>query len=252
MDTLSTKYGSKIKGILEGFDRIVFKGMLRSLCYTAGMQIFLSRNKILNKDYKEWISAKSAAIVADAEEYTKSQCKTDIHYLPSCHIRKEAAAHDEQNKSGVQSGLIGTFSCVESCNTFKAVFDREAGFPQLRPEVSRCKHLYFYYDHEDFGFMSIRLQTWAPYEIQIALNGRQWLKRLLEKSGSQYILEGNKFLDLEDYELAQQLLDGQLDTRWVDVLSSFLPKVFPSMPTLLGEDLSYTWTLWQSEWARDY
>jgi hypothetical protein len=252
MDTLSTKFGVKIKGILEGFDRIIFKGTLRPLSYAAGMQIFLFHNGILNKDYKEWISAKSAAIIADAGEYTRDQCSTDIQYLASCHTRKEAEAHKQQKQSGVQSGLIGTWSCVESCKTFKAVYDKVAGFPQLRHELSRCKHLYFYYDHKDFGFMSIRLQTWAPYEIQIALNGRQWLRRLLEKSGAPYLLEGNKFLDIEDYELAQQLLDSQLDTRWVDTLSSFLPEIFPSMRALLGKEMNYTWTLWQSEWARDY
>jgi len=252
MDTLLNKYGDKIKGILEGFDRIVFKGCLKPICYAAGMQFYLNQNKVLNKDYKDWISAKSAAIVADAEEYTRDQCETEIQYLASYHTRKEAAAHDRQKKNGIQSGLIGTWSCVESCNTFKAVYDKIAGFPQIKPEASRCKHLYFYYDHEDYGFMSIRLQTWAPYEIQIALNGREWLKRSLQKTGGKYILEGNKFLDIEDYSLAQQLLNSQLDTRWIEMLSGFLPNVFPSMQNLLGEGITYTWTLWQSEWAKDY
>jgi hypothetical protein len=100
--------------------------------------------------------------------------------------------------------------------------------------------------------MSVRLQTWAPYEVQIALNGREWLKRLLDKSGVKYVLDGNKFLDVEDYELAQRLLDSQLDTRWVGMLSGFLPEVFPSMKAALGDEMSYTWTLWQSEWAKDY
>jgi hypothetical protein len=84
------------------------------------------------------------------------------------------------------------------------------------------------------------------------LNGRQWLKRLLNKSGSKYILEGNKFLDLEDYDLAQKLLNSQIDTRWVETLSGFLSSVFPSMEALLGDRMNYTWTLWQSEWAKDY
>ena len=35
MDTLLYKYGAKIKGVLEGFDRIVFKGTLKPLCYAA-------------------------------------------------------------------------------------------------------------------------------------------------------------------------------------------------------------------------
>ena len=43
MDTLLHKYGEKIKGVIEGFDRIVFKGFLRPLCYAAGMEYFLRK-----------------------------------------------------------------------------------------------------------------------------------------------------------------------------------------------------------------
>jgi len=252
MDTLLNKFGKKVKGIMEGFDRIVFKGTLKPICYAAGIQKYLSHNKVLNKDYKEWVSSKSAAIILDAETYTQKQCGTAIQYLPSSNTRKETVAHERQKEKGIENGLIGTWSCVESCNTFKAAYDKAAGYPQLKAESSRCKHIYFYYDHIDYGFMSIRLQTWVPYEIQIAMNGREWLKRQLTKSGIKYVLEGNKFLDVEDYAMAQQLLEGQLDTRWIEVLTGFLPDVFPSMSALLGDGMSYTWTLWQSEWAKDY
>ena len=252
MDTLLHKHRDEIKGVLEGFDRIIFKGRLGLLCRAALMASYLHCHGVLNKDYRDWALNTSATITRDAEAYTMSQCGNGTLYLPSCHIRKEAKAHEQQIKSGVTNGLIGTYSCLESCNTYKAVYDKAAGFPQIRSTPSRCKHLYFYFDHEDYGFMSVRLQTWAPYEVQIAMNGREWLKRSLDKEGIPYVLEGNKFLDVEDYEAAQRLLDSQLDTRWVETLSGFMPIVFPSMKDLLGEKMSYTWTLWQSEWAKDY
>ena len=67
-----------------------------------------------------------------------------------------------------------------------------------------------------------------------------------------YISEGNKIFDVEDYTLAQQLLNSQLDTRWIDTMAGFLPDVFPSMENLIGKDFGYHWILWQSEWAKDY
>ena len=252
VDTLLHRFEGKIKGVLEGFDRIIFKGRLLPLCRAAGMASYLSYWGVLNKDYKDWNQNTTAAIVSNVAEYTKSQCGSDIQYLSSCHTRKEALAHEQQKDLGITSGLIGTWSCLEACNTFKAAYDRNAGFPQILPHQSRCLHLYSYYDHEDYGFMSVRLQTWAPYEIQIALNGREWLKRLLDKEGIPYILEGNKFLDIADYEAAQRLLNSQLDTRWVETLSGLVRPVFPSMTSLLGNEMSYSWTLWQSEWAKDY
>lgn len=252
MDTLLHRYGNKIKGVLEGFDRIVFKGTLKPLCFAAGMQMFLSRNNVLNKDYKDWINQKSAAIIEDAASYVLRKVGTPIQYLSSCNIRKETLAHEQQKKAGIKEGLIGAWSCVESCNTFKAAYDKTAGFPQIRNEQSRCKHLYFYYDHAIYGFMSIRLQTWAPYEIQIALNGREWLKRQLEQSDIKFVLAGNKFLHINDYETAQKLLNKQVGIRWIDTLSGFVQDVFPSKKNILGEEIDYTWTLWQSEWAKDY
>jgi len=174
MDTLLHRFDGKIKGVIEGFDRIVFKGFLLPLCHAAGMQLFLMKQGVLNKDYKGWVQERSAIIISDAEEYTRTRCGCDIDYLPSYHIRKEEAAHGRQKKAGIHNGLIGTWSCLESCNTFKAVYDKTAGFPQRIANSSRCKHIYFYYVHENYGFMSVRLQTWAPYEVQIALNGREW------------------------------------------------------------------------------
>lgn len=42
-------------------------------------------------------------------------------------------------------------------------------------------HYYFYYNDEEFGWMFLKIQTWFPYNIQIYLNGQEYLSRLLSK-----------------------------------------------------------------------
>lgn len=251
MDKFVQRFPDKIKGVITGFDRIVFKGVIRPLMFAAGAQHFLQARHILNKDYKQWVMAQSSLIVDAAETYTHKEVGRGITPISSCHTRKEELAHEWQKKQDIRSGLIGVWSCVEACTTYRARFDAQAGFPQLRNDFSRCKHLYFYYDHADYGFMSVRLQTWFPYGIQIALNGREWLRRSLDKEHVKYVIHGNKFLHIADYKRAQQLLEMQTDARWQPLLDSFLPQVFPSMTKTLGP-LSYYWTLWQSEWATDF
>ena len=216
------------------------------------MQMFLLAKGVLNKDYKNWVTHQSAAIIQAAEAYSQQRCGRGIIYIPSINTRKEDLAHNMQKESGIKEGLIGLWSCVEGCHTFRSTFDAMKGYPSLKMEKSRCKHLYFYYDHPEYGFMSIRLQTWAPYEIQIALNGREWLRRSLEKANCRYIIEGNKFLHIGNYELAQQLLNSQIEVNWGQMLSDFAKEVFPGMPEVLGTEMGYYWTLWQSEMARDY
>ena len=252
MDTFLQRFGDKIKGVITGFDRIVFKGCIRPLMYAEGAMSFLRFRGVLNKDYKDWVMKQSCGMVEAAERYVRSVSGRGIDPIRSSKDRKEELAHARQRERGVKEGLIGAWSSVEACSTYRACYDAKAGFPQLRHDFARCKHLYFYYDHPKYGFMSVRLQTWFPYGIQIALNGREWLRRSLDRQGVEYIVHGNKFLHIDDYATAQKQLDLQSDARWAELLNGFLPDVFPSMAQTLGPHLGYYWTLWQSEWATDY
>ena len=252
MDTLLSKFNSIVNGVITGFDRIVFKGILSSIMYAAGMQSYLYSRNILNKEFKNYAITQSQKIVESANEISKKQCGSEIIYISSSNERKETIAHKRQEETGVKEGLIGVWSCVESCNTFRSTYNPAGSYPILRNEQSRCKHLYYYIDDPIYGFMSVRLQTWAPYEIQIALNGREWLRRSLDANNCGYILNGNKFLHIDNYKLAQELLDAQINTDFKTMLNGFLPSVFPCMSEIIGDKMSYYWTLWQSEVAKDY
>ena len=115
----------------------------------------------------------------------------------------------------------------------------------------RWRDIYIYLDHAEYGFTSIRIQTRLPYRIQVAMNGREWLSRQLEGKGIGFERWKNKIYRVEDVRIAQELLNEQLSTDWCSLLNSFLPIAFPTMHSTLGPDLSYTWSLWQSEWASD-
>jgi len=251
MNTLIHKFSDIINGVITGFDRIVFKGSIMPLMHEEGAASFCIRHRILNKDFKDWMLKQTAGIVDDAERFSVEHRDQSVQYISSSSLRKESIAHDHQCLKNISSGLIGIWSAVESCVTFKARFDKTATYPKLSRQWSKCKHLYFYYDHKDYGFMNIRLQTWFPYHIQIAMNGREWLRRSLEKSGIDHNVIGNKFTSISDYQKAQQFLDVQRNTHWEKILNGFLSEVFPSMNKVLGDGLSYYWTLWQSELATD-
>jgi hypothetical protein len=251
MNGFVQKFVGVVKGVLNGFDRIVFKGSILPLMHDEGVMGFCRARGILNKEYKDWMQTQTAKVVDAAESYAKEHCGEGITRIKSSHARKEDIARCRQREMHIESGLIGVWSATESCRSYKARYCAKAGFPQLRGEWTKCKHLYFYFDHADFGFMNIRLQTWFPYHIQMALNGREWLRRGLERQGCDFVAKGNKFLHIGDYDQAQCLLDAQLDTRWERMLNGFLPAVFPAMKGILGPHLSYYWTLWQSEWATD-
>lgn len=252
MNSFLQRFGSLVKGIISGFDRIVFKGSILPLMYENGAASFLRSRKILHKDFKPWMTEQTGRLVEDAESYCQKQVDSRILPIISSKLRKEEVAHNRQSELGISEGLIGVWAATESCTSYKAMFSKTQSFPQIRKSWTKCKHLYFYFDDSDYGFMNVRLQTWFPYHVQIAMNGREWLYRDLEKHGVGFERHKNKILSLDDYQKAQALLNMQLNTQWAEMLNSFLPRVFPGMQEILGPHLSYYWTLWQSEWATDH
>ena len=245
------KISQACKYTLHGFDRIVFKGCLLPIMFADGAQNFLRRVGVLNKDFKSWMMAQTETIVHAAEQFAEQHRLAPIRPIPSCDIRKEELAHQQQQERRIEHGPIGVYSAVESCRSFKARFDPQASRPKLCAERTKCKHLYFYQDHQDYGFLNVRLQTWFPYNIQFCLNGREWLRRALEREAIPFIRKGNKLLHVEDFARAQALLTAQLDTDWGELLDGLRREVFPDMARILGPHLGYYWTLWQSEWASD-
>ncbi len=249
MKQLIKTLGDAIIGVTSGFDRIVFQGMIRPVMYPEGAMGFFDRRRIPFKDAKKWFLEQTMRLLFAVEEWSLRECGEPITYLPSLKIRKEAVARQRQQDKGITVGPVGTWSCLETAGSYRLVPGE--GAPKLRYVKTRCKHLYVYIDHKDYGFMSIRLQTWFPYRIQIALNGREWLARQLEQAGVGFERQGNKILQADDFSAMQPLLDQQVTTNWCSLLDGFVPIVFPTITSTLGPDLSYTWSLWQSEWASD-
>ena len=147
MKTLLERFKGIVNGTLSGFDRIAFKGFLMPLMYAKGVMDFCRSNGILNKDYKKWMQKQTKCLVENANQYGIEQCGSGIMKIPTWRIRKEELVHKHQKEKNIEQGLIGVWSCLESGTSYRATFYPKAGYPQLERYPTRCKHLYFYFDH---------------------------------------------------------------------------------------------------------
>jgi hypothetical protein len=73
--------------------------------------------------------------------------------------RLAGLAKERQKAKGIDTGLIGVWSCLESGRSYRAYYCAQAGYPPRlqRGYATQCKHLYLYFDHEEYGFMNVRL-----------------------------------------------------------------------------------------------
>ena len=243
-------FGDAILGTLTGYDRLVFQGRIAPISYAEGAERFFRSFGILFKNTKTWMQEQTARLIEDVQSYALRECGTGIQYIESTRDRKDDLVRRHQDQTGTRTGLIGAWACTEACNTFTIVPAPHA--PKLRFKRSRCKHLYLYFDHPLYGFMSIRLQTWFPYMIQVAMNGREWLARELDHRGVGFERHRNKIINCDDFALAQQILNDQaFQTEWMSVLTPFVDTIFPGHADILGPAYDYSWYGWQTEWASD-
>ena len=120
MNMMVAKIKDRVKGIINGFDRIVFKGSILPLMKATGAMDFCCSHRIRNKDFKDWAMAQTQQIVEDAKSYSRTHGSVGIVPIPNSKIRKEALAHIHQEQRQIESGLIGVYSALEPCWSYKA------------------------------------------------------------------------------------------------------------------------------------
>ena len=100
--------------------------------------------------------------------------------------------------------------------------------------------------------MHVRIQAWIPYQVQIYINGREWLSRQLDAAGVGYRRYDNALLHVDDLEIAARLCDKFAHRSWPAVLNAFARRVNPLL-AMIGQAGfgGYYWVLDQAEIATD-
>jgi hypothetical protein len=246
-----SRFGSLVSGVLSGFDRLIFRGHLRRLCYPQGLEGFLAYRNICRKDFGTFV-----------EQWTELTKELSLQpaIKQGVHIEKGLLGKDAKDELARRIlreknhavGPVCIFTATEPCTIWNAhrsrdlkriVFDRRRG---------RCQHIYHYLNHEDLGLIHVRLQTWMPYEIQVYVNGREWLGRQMLRAGMRFTKDDNCFPWIEDVAGAQKLMDGLLKVRWQGLLDGLAQQINPALEQILdGFKVPYYWVSYQSEWATD-
>lgn len=251
MNEFIARYQDEISGVLSGFDRLLFRGTLRSLYALPVMDRYLASNRVLYKDFGKHVQEVSERLKAASLSRAEREGRP-IQYLSSSGVSKEEIARGIAQRDRIQEGLVCVLSCVEPCVSFDIFRCREKKQLLLQRRERKCLHLYHYWKHPEIGFLHGRIQTWFPFTIQICLNGREWLARQMDRAGLGYVRKDNCFAAVQDWGRAQQLLDEQQRTQWQEVLDGMAAELNPVHEEIFHKfKVGYYWSTQQSEWATD-
>lgn len=251
MERFVARYRPLVDSILSGFDRLVFRGTLIPLVRERGMQSFLSRAGVRLLDFKNYVLSTSERVKEAALSETRAAGRP-VRYLESSHVDKEDLARRIDAEHPVRGGPICALTVVEPCTSFEYHRSSIIAERGLKVRRRKCLHVYLYMRHPTFGFMNARIQTWFPFNIQVCLNGREWLARSLQRARLRFKRIDNCFVQLGSPERAQRLLDEQLELDWPSALSDLAGMLNPLHGEIFESwPMDYYWSVYQSEWASD-
>lgn len=251
MEQFIKKYDEQIIGVLTGFDRLVIRGTLRSLAVTTRMLDYLSAMGVLLKDFGAYVEEQTT-ILKEASYEAANRLDRPIKYLESSQISKETIAREIAERDGITDGLICILKTIELCMSFQIYRDKEKKKLELKPHRRKCLHLYHYWIDPIFGFMNARIQTWFPFNIQVCINGREWLARQMDSLGIHYRRSDNCFTWIDNIKEAQTIMDSILRYSWPSILKDIARKLNPAHEKIFNKyTIEYYWSTYQSEVATD-
>jgi hypothetical protein len=238
------KFEKQMQGVLSGFDRLLFRGLLPRVNYSDGMKLYLIQNKLLFKDYEAHVKAVSQRVrTATLEPFQRQNLPVQRVFSGD---DKEQIARSFAAERKITQGDVCALTTMEMAPTFQ--HERTSMVRRTRP----CLTVYQYRIDPEFGWMHARIQTWFPLCIHVCINGREWLSRRMDQEGLRYFRQDNCFPWIEDVGRAQQLFDEQLQVNWAEKLGSVAQRLNPLREEIFRNYPSaYYWTAFQCEWATD-
>ena len=85
MERFVTRHQDRIAGILTGFDRMRFRGTLRSISHVKGLQFWLNQQHVLLKEFGRYAEQLSAQVTAHAHALANEHGRP-FEYLGSADI----------------------------------------------------------------------------------------------------------------------------------------------------------------------
>ena len=144
------------------------------------------------------------------------------------------------------------FSTLEAAWSFDVRGNRKSQKLEVVRRERRYLHYYFYFIDPRFGFMHLRIGSWFPFQVQVYINGREWLAREMDKAGIAYQRYDNAFTRIDDLKRATVIAERFGHISWSGILDAMIRRVNPILPIFEKFGFGgYYWCLDQCEIATD-
>ena len=246
LSQLHERYKKNIQGQLSCFDRLILYGTFGNIAYPDAMAWQLKQADCKLIDYTKGFANELRLEIRDRVKDLAAREGITIEHV-NTYDRKESLIAKVLQQRGEHAGIVHIISAMERCSCFKVGRNDKTGFLQLQWDVGKCLHYYIYFIDEEFGLCYMRIPTWAPCRLQVYLNGHNWLARQMQKAGIGFSQLDNCFVNISDYEKAQQIADSFDPQRLHECLNGYAERFC----ACYSRWSAVHWSISQIEYATD-
>ena len=250
------QHAASIENTISTFDRVIIKGHLNGFFPAGAFGRYLRQRHVLLKDAGKFFEGETKRMRAHLETAAAGAGRP-FEYLSGASTHRSGTSKEDlaqriAERDGVTEGLVCVISVVEPCSSFAVVPNRLTHRLEIVRRRRKCLHFYLYLIDPEFGWMHVRVQSWAPYDIQVYVNGREWLARQMDRAGIGYLRSDNKIIAVDDAPAVKLLCDKLSHTEWPAFLDRQAVLVNSLLPDIKAAGFSgYWWVIDQCEYATD-
>ena len=241
------RFASLIVWKLSCFDRVIFRGHL-SISRVSRFEPWVDHVlKIRRMDY---LPLDGKRLSKRLVGWAKAMCQREGRpYVFDRRAQgKDEWAMRQLKESPITEGLIAVLATMQCCPTY--ALKPGKGRPQFYRTQIPQQVLYYYFLDARFGLMHVRVQTGAPFPIQVYVNGHDYVARRMARLGLGFQQRDNAFVQLDDPQRTQKLADKFAKLKWPSILNAYANKVNPLRRDVLKQE-DYYWVTDQAEYATD-
>ncbi len=139
------KFANFITASLSCFDRVIFKGHLRLLSYSKGLEYFVDHTPgIRRNDFMAWANGQSQRIIDHARHLAEQANHPFVHLNRP--VRKDDLVQGFPRSQPVDQGLVCVLRCLEHCPSFRLTVGGRR--PRFAP--ARAQRLADHFERENW------------------------------------------------------------------------------------------------------
>jgi hypothetical protein len=185
------------------FDRLLLNGYVRALHYGGAMVTFLRHCRAAKAVSPEYLRSISNRYHAWLDKEARQHGLSMV--TPPKDIRRHDWVEPYYQQLGSPSGTAVILKCRERARV--AVCYPSRNF-HVEPTWRQVNLYYFYLRDAQLGRFFVRLCPYFPFDVQVCLNGHEWLARRLDAEGIGFRQRDNAFVACADPARLQALADS--------------------------------------------